>query len=314
MATKTATKGEEVEVPQEEAPHPLAHLIPPPSVGTSYLTRKVGGVTIGDEVRGGKADLNVLAYCRTRSQNEPRLYAPRLVGPTGSGKTFVVRAFAARVQRPLAILSGSDGFDPAEVWGGYIPDPDNPERAIWQNSELLDVVVYGGILYLDEINFLSGDQTAVFHSLLDARRGVTVPQLGNRWFPAHKDLLVVATYNDGYEGTKRLNAAFANRFQLPIEWGYDESVELRLTGSPKLVSIASEIRVLGSKGVITTPVPTNALVDFCELAIDIDVLFALEAFLQRFPANERASVRERFDVDGALATILSEATARFTTS
>lgn len=296
--------------------HSLSHLIEPPEVAQSYVPRKVGGTPVHDadgnlvQVSGGKRDLNVLHYCYQRSQRDKRLFAPRLVGPTGSGKSLVARAFSSITQLPLVTVSGSDGFDSLTAFGRYIPDPTDTKKIVWQDSDLLTAIKEGGIIVLDEINFFTGAQTALFHPLLDSRRGVTVFDLGGLWVPAHKDLLVIATYNDGggYEGTRRLNAAFANRFQLSLEWGYDQSVELTLTGSPTLVGLANEIRTLEAQGVIQTPVPTNALVEFVELAYDINPLFAAESFLQRFPAQERASIRERIVVEDLLTRIGAEAT------
>lgn len=306
MAATTKTK-----VDDEVEAHPLAHLIPEEGEAASYISRKVGGTPSSDgTAKGGIADFKILDYARDRSIKEQSLYTIRFTGPTGAGKSFVVRAWAAKRRRPLVTVSGSDGFDTTTVFGSYIPDPDDPSRAIWQNSDVLEVIIHGGLLYLDEINFLLGDQTAVFHSLLDARRSVTVEQLGNRLFKAHPDLIVVSTYNENYEGTKRLNQAFANRFNFTAEWGYDPVIETALTGSPKLVEIAQEIRALGKTGAIVSPVPTNALIDFCELAYDSgDILFAAESFLQRFDASERAVIRERLAVEDILRIVLSEINA-----
>ncbi|CAB4195158.1 AAA domain containing protein [uncultured Caudovirales phage] len=292
--------------------HPLAHLIPDPAIAAGYISRRVGGVAVSDSsgnptgaVQGGEIDLNVLNYCWLRSQSDKRLCAPRLIGPTGSGKSHVVLAFAATKGLPVVTLQCSEGFDALSVFGRYIPSPSG-SGIEWQDSEILTVIKEGGILYLDEINFLTGSQTAVFHSLLDSRRGVNIIDLGNIWVEAHADLFVVATYNENYEGTRRLNEAFQNRFQLPIEWGYDEAVELALTGSESLVKVANEIRTLHRAGAISTTVPTNALTEFCTFAYDIDVVFALEGFLQRFPQSERASVRERLLVEDLLQKIATE--------
>ncbi len=92
----------------KKSTHPLQHLVPEPEAATSYISRFVGGTVVTDSDgnvvsrRGGRADLNVLAYCLDRSASERRLFAPRIVGPTGAGKTHVVRAFAASKGLPYS--------------------------------------------------------------------------------------------------------------------------------------------------------------------------------------------------------------------
>lgn len=309
MAAATKSK------PTTEA-HPLTHLIPGEEVYTSYLPRKIGGTpevdpTTGKVVghKGGRWDLNVLEYAYERSRTEKRIFSVALNGPTGSGKTHVVRAFAAKKKLPLVTISGSDGFDTLTAWGRWAPDGQGGVE--WKWSETALVILHGGLLYLDELNFLRGEQTALLHPLLDSRRGITIPDLDNLWVPAHPELFVVSTYNlgAGYEGTKRLNLALQNRFPVKLEWDYDRSVELTLTGSPTLVDFAGEIRALAEKGTITTPISTNSLVEFAELALDIDVLFASENFLQQFPRHERAAIRERLEVENLLVAIVNEVKA-----
>lgn len=313
----TATKSKSTAASTEEA-HPLAHLIPDEEVAASYIPRKVGGLPIRNAqgeitgVKGGKYDLNILGYAYERSRTDKRIFSVALNGPTGSGKTHVVRAFAAKKKLPLVTISGSDGFDPLTLFGRWIPDGSGGAK--WEWSEVALAIIHGAVLYIDEINFLRGDQTAVLHPLLDARRGVSVLDLGNQWIPAHPNLFVVTTFNlgAGYEGTKRLNLALQNRFPLKLEWGYEKSVEETLTGSPTLVKFANEIRALSEKGAITTPVSTNSLVEFAELSLDIGIVFAVENFLQAFPPHERPSVRERLEVEDLLRKILNEVRASLT--
>lgn len=118
---------------------------------------------------------------------------------------------------------------------------------------------------------------------------------------AHADFLLVGTYNPGYEGTFPLNEAFKNRFAYVLEFDYSEAVEAELLWSATLMKVANDLRSRYNKGDLRSPVGTNKLIEFEELALDDDLGFgfACENFLAYFHADERQAVREIISLNAA---------------
>jgi nitric oxide reductase NorQ protein len=261
---------------------PLAHLIPEIAFADEYISRKVGGIK----------DLDLLKYAKNARKNL------LLFGPTGPGKTSLILAYGAKNKIPVVTVQCNGAVDPNTFWGGISFDEDG-NIAGWQDSEITQVIEHGGIIYLDEVNFLAPKVAAVFHPLLDKRRQITIPELGNKVIKAHADLQVVASYNPDYEGTKPLNAAFKNRWPVKLKWDYDETVEKELLALPVMQEIAKKLRTAHNTGDLETPISTNMLIEFEELAIDLGYDFAVENFLNAFADEERQAVSEAFDLHSA---------------
>lgn len=260
--------------------HPLAHLVPDKLFAEEYVSRKIQGVR----------DTDLLRYAKAARNNV------MLFGPTGPGKTSLILAYCAVEGIPLVTVQSNGAVDPTTFWGGWIPDPNVPGALIWEDSEITKVVREGGVLYLDEVNFLPPKVAAVFHGLLDKRRQITLMENGNRVVKAHDDLQVIVAYNPDYEGTKPLNAAFKNRFKIKMRFDYDEAVERELVCCPVMLNLASKLRLAHKSGDLETPVSTNMLIEFEELAVDLGYGFAVENFLNAFGEDERQAVTEAFDL------------------
>lgn len=260
----------------------LKHLIPDTRFSEEYYSRKIEGVW----------DIDLLRYAKLAGNNI------LVFGPTGPGKTSLVLAYGAVDKIPVVTVQCNGAIDPNTFWGGWQPDPEDPEgrRLIWVDSEITEVIRQGGILYLDEVNFLPPKVAAVFHGLLDKRRQITIPEKGNEVIKAHVHLQVICAYNPDYEGTKPLNAAFKNRFKLKVRFDYDEAVEKELVCIPVMLDIARKLRLAHKAGDLDTPVSTNMLVEFEELAVDLGYEFAMTNFLNAFADEERQAVTESFDM------------------
>jgi len=273
VATATAKKT----VKPTESTHVLSHLIPEDLFREEYVSRVIHGVR----------DVDLLRYAKAARDNL------MLFGPTGPGKTSLILAYAATDQIPLVTVQCNGAIDPQTFWGG-VSDVDG--RLMWQDSEITKVVREGGVLYLDEVNFLPPKVAATFHGLLDKRRQITLLEKGNEVIKAHDDLQIVVAYNPDYEGTRPLNAAFKNRFSLKLRFDYDEAVERELICLPVMLQLASKLRMAQRNGDLETPVSTNMLIEFEEIAVDLSYAFAVDNFLNAFGEEERQPVTEAFDL------------------
>lgn len=258
--------------------HPLAHAIPNKVFAEEYVSRNLKGVR----------DVDLLRYAKEARNNV------MLFGPTGPGKTSLILAYTATDGIPLVTVQANGGVDPNSFFGGWQPDPADPEgrRLIWVDSEITTVIKYGGVLYIDEVNFMPPKVAAAFHSLLDKRRMVTILDKGNEVVNAHHDLQVIVAFNPEYEGTRPLSPAFKNRFKLKVRFDYDRDIENQLVYLPVMLDVADKLRMANKSGDLETPVSTNMLIEFEELAVDLGYEFAIENFLNAFGDDERSAVRD----------------------
>lgn len=280
-ASKTATTTNKRKETTVETNHPLAHLVPDKEIfgGENYIHREFNGFTESEVLEQAFNERhNVLIY-----------------GPTGPGKTSAVYAFASEKNLPVVNVPCNGAADPSYFIGGWQPQSDKSLDFV--AGDVLLAVQHGGIIYLDEVNFLPPKIASYLHSLLDKRRTVSVPQAQGSSVPslikAHEHCFVVAAYNPDYEGTRPLNKAFRNRFKYKMHFDYERKIEDQLLASASLLDFAVGLRDRFAVGELNTPISTNLLVEFeelCESSLGFD--YAVTNFLSAFDNDEQEIVRE----------------------
>jgi AAA domain (dynein-related subfamily) len=268
------------------AQHPLAHLIPEPWMTDEYIPRVIDG----------QKDVDILDYARKSRQNV------LIYGPTGSGKTSCVYAYAAANKIPLVYIACNGAIDPATMFSRVITEKDG-SFAYLQTDVVTGSRVGPCIILLDEINFVPAKNLAVFNGAWDKRRTMSIMEL-NLTFKVHPETMFVGTFNPDYEGTKPMNEATLNRFQIPLEYNYDPEIEKQLIlGIPVLLELAGKLRAM-HPGDIETPVGPNVLLEFEQIAWDVSVEFAIGNFVRRFKSYERSAVQNV--MKNYQATIISQ--------
>jgi len=247
----------------------------------SYVHRDVHGVN----------DFAVLDHAMATRKNV------LVMGDTGAGKTLWGEAFAAERGYLYYSLACDVAIDPSALMGRMVPT-EVAGKYEWQDGPVTQIVRTGGVLNISEVNFMPPKIAASLYPLLDGRR--YLPLLGHKGevVHAHENLLVIADMNPQYRGTIELNAAFKNRFELKVMWGYDNNVERQLVKLPSLLAIANKIRkMVGVE--VSTPVSTNALMEFEALATDtaLGVDFAIGNFIAAFGADERDAIRNVIELE-----------------
>jgi MoxR-like ATPase len=273
-------------------PPMLEELIPDPQVCTDYINRKIHG----------HEDFQMLDYARMEGLNMI------FEGPTGAGKTMLARAYASARQIPFLSLNPGSAAEPTMLFG---KDRLKADGQHWVDGIVTAACRFGDcVLDLDEVNFMPHGVTANLHSLTDSQRYIVLYDRVMEYTDdegevyglpevvrAAKGLLVMAAYNDGYRGTEELNEAFRNRFDIPVDWGYDETVEEDLVASTTLRNIAREIRRMNQSGEIETPCSTNRLQFFERMVEDIGLDSAIANFLAHFEKSERDAIKNVFDLN-----------------
>lgn len=273
--TKGAVKVETKTAPVHDKTY--TSMVPPMAVAKEYQHRVLAG---------GVPDFDLLDYAHKNRRNV------LLAGPTGPGKTMVARAWAATNRRAFVRVQGNGALDPVPLFGREVvrETSDGSFATEWVDGMLTFVVRNGGVLCLDEINFIPPKIATVLFSLLDAERTIRLMDNHGEVVQAHPDLLIVATMNPNYAGTTDLNAALKNRFPIQVAWGYDAAVEKKLGIKPVIAALAKSIRQKEAEDAIQTPTPTNALVDFQTFARELGLEYAISNFLARYEDDERAAV------------------------
>lgn len=290
---KQAEQVEEIEEFEEEAEDEIETdaYIPDPEIGNRYVSRKVHGLV----------DLELLTYALDNAINV------LLMGDTGAGKTMLGEAYASKAEMFYYSLPCDVSIDPSALFGKIVPTEDGEFE--WVDGPVTQLVRYGGVLNISEINFMPPRIAAALYPLLDSRR--YLPLLGHRgevirphgpncWCDLPQDecyaqwLLIIADMNPQYRGTQDLNAAFKNRFAIKVPWGYDPKVEKTLVSNPALLRFADQLRQkVGTE--LRTPVATNMLIEFGKFESALGLEFASENFLAAFETGERGAVKQVYE-------------------
>lgn len=196
-------------------------------------------------------------YYKTQS-NEVELFEasakmnlPVLIkGPTGCGKTRFIEYMGQKLNRKVYTVVCHDDLSAADLVGRHLIDENG---TFWQDGPLTKAVRNGGICYLDEIVEARKDTTVVLHSLADYRRVLPIDRTGEL-IEAHKDFMLVVSYNPGYQNLlKGMKPSTKQRF-IALEFDYpkeeiEKEIVVKESGvdeaiASKLVKIAKEIRNL----------------------------------------------------------------------
>lgn len=240
-----------------------------------YVHRKVHGI----------ADFDLLTHCRDNRLNL------LLMGDTGAGKTMLPMAYAAAHGIPYYTVPCDVSIDPTALFGKMMPG-DKVGEFVWVDGPVTELVRYGGILNISEINFMPAKIAASLYSLLDHRRSIQLLGHKGEHVRAHPDLLIVADMNPKYRGTMDLNLALNNRFPVKVQWSYEEAVESRLVASKALLDLVRKIR---KDAAIRTPIGTNMMMEFINIAVALGMKFAIHNFVNAFAESERDPISKLLD-------------------
>lgn len=211
-----------------------------------------------------------------------------LEGGAGSGKTSSPINYGYKRNQGVVVVSMSAGIEVGHFVGKTIIKNDG--QVGWVDGVLVQAMKRGDILVIDELDFATPKIMQRLQDVL-ANRTLTLVENEGEVIHAHPDFLVVATYNNGYRGSNKVNEAVLDRFKIKLMFDYDDTIEAKLIKSPTLLRLAQQMRADSISGIYTTPISLRLLLAFQELTQEINYDFAVENFLMGFTTDERASVK-----------------------
>ena len=144
-----------------------------------------------------------------------------LIGETGVGKTLAVRYLAWKTNNGLRRVNLNGATTVDEFLGKLLI---NEQGTYWVNGVLVDAMLSGDWILLDEINACLPEIAFCLHSLLDDDRMVVLMEYDGRIVRPHPNFRLFASMNPSeegrYGGTKTLNEALLDRFPIVIRMDY----------------------------------------------------------------------------------------------
>lgn len=144
-------------------------------------------------------------------------------GPTGSGKTSLIRQVAAKLNYPVFDVTGHGRLEFNDL-AGHLTVENGSMR--FQYGPLALAMKFGGLFLLNELDLLDPSTVTGLNGVLDGAP-LCLPENGGELIPPHPMFRFIATANTNgaaddsglYQGTLRQNLAFMDRFWL-CEIGY----------------------------------------------------------------------------------------------
>lgn len=256
-----------------------------PDVALASVPDRKWATTYINRVVGGRSEFDVFDIARRNGENV------LIKGHAGSGKTMSVLAYASANNLPYYSLSSTAGTSIDHFFGHFVPDPVTGGFR-WLDGAVTTLCRYGGVLLINEINFLAERISSALFSLLDDRREIQLLDKDGEVIKAHPNLLIVGDMNPNYRGTRDMNKAFSERFKHVLEYPYDEKIEQKLIKNKGVLTMANQLRERFEQGEITTPISTRSLVGLVDNVTNLGLEYALYSYLNHFPDGvEREAVK-----------------------
>lgn len=234
-----------------------------------------------------------------------------LIGPTGTGKTSIIRLACTKLGIPCSIYDMGSMYDPiAGMLGVHRLQEGGVSE--FDYAKFTQDVARPGVVVLDELSRAPVTTANILFPCLDDRRELPVEMAGGkdmRRIKVHPECCFIATANVGaeYTGTMSMDRALVGRF-FPVELDYmpkdsEVSVLVKRGGISSsealhIVGVANTVRSLYRKGELGCSLSTRETLMAAELVADgwnaqqaMEMVF-LPLFEGTYTEGERGIVRK----------------------
>lgn len=237
-----------------------------------------------------------------------------LYGPSGTGKSALVREIAAVVRRPVRRVSLNGETSVADFIGHWTVNGN--KETVFVKGILPQAMLEGYILHMDEVDAMQPEVGFILQQILEPHGHLLLTDTGED-IAAHADFRLVATANTlGFgsdsglyaSGTHVLNFSWLDRWDVVVHIDYlpaDDEVKLLHSRFPSvkkdllkcMVKAAGDLRQAHANEELTTVLTTRRLLALCaRLERGNEFPRALQVcVLNKVPAEDRKVIQETFD-------------------
>lgn len=256
-----------------------------------------------------EAALEILAYSIAKDKN------CMLIGPTGCGKSTLVRNFAALINQPIRRINFTRDTRVADIIGEKTLDKN--KNVVFEDGLLTQCARNGWWFLIDEIDSAPAGVLLRMQSILENQRQLVLSENDREEVAIHKDFRVISTSNTKgqgddcgqYAGTHVVNVATLNRFACVIEMTFpprDQEIAIAQAKSgiskedaSKIIEIASFVRRGFDNEETSFIFSTRNVVDIATLAVETSLKKAL-----KYCVLNRASKSDAKYIDEVAARII----------
>lgn len=234
-----------------------------------------------------------------------------LVGPTGCGKTALVKHLAAETRNAYRRIQINGATDKESLKGHWLI---RENGTYWVDGILTKAMREGEFLVLDELNAALPEVLFILHQVMDDDHCLTLDEKDGEIVHAHPDFRIFGTINphEDYAGTKEMNRALVDRFPIYQEFSYyDAKTELKivnvhtgmrpnygaskalgLTGQlTRMMKVAKEVRAMNDREDILFPFSTRSLINWAKLTTQVGVKRAAQiVFINKADSGDREKI------------------------
>lgn len=244
-------------------------------------------------------------------ENDERVF---IYGPSGTGKSSLVRQIAALTQRPVRRVSLNGETSVSDFIGHWTVN--EQRQTVFVRGILPQAMLEGHILQLDEVDAMQPEIGFTLQQVLEPGGRLLLTDTGEDIAP-HEDFRLVATANTlGFgsdsglyaSGTHVLNFSWLDRWDVVVHVDYlPLKEEIRLLQARHasikkdlltcLVTAAGDLRKAHAEEQLTTTVTTRRLLALCaRIERGNDFARALQTtVLNKVPPEDRKVIAETFD-------------------
>lgn len=226
--------------------------------------------------------------------NLPALF----MGETGTGKTSAAREIAYMRKQGYTRINMTGYTTPDELIGSKSVKDGS---TYYEDGILTKAMKEGHIVVLDEINATPPECSFILHGLLDDDRRVSLPNGDIIW--PHKDFRLFATMNPDYEGTRGVNRALLDRFNVILNFTLpkpDKEIQILMEKSgvtaeiaERMVTLANGLRQSYAEQKTLTFVSLRSLLQWAGLVVNGGV-DTKPAYVMSIANKARAEERSAF--------------------
>jgi energy-coupling factor transporter ATP-binding protein EcfA2 len=238
-----------------------------------------------------------------------------LVGPTGTGKTEILRHLALAMGQELSIQDMGGVQDvQSSLLGVHRLAGD---KSVFEYAPFVGYIQKPGLILLDEVNRGGVDARNLLFPVLDDRKYLPVDMASEeslRKIKVHEDIAFFGTANLGsdYSDTAAIDRALKSRFHMLLEFTYpspkDEISVLMIKkgvnskSAEAIVTVANEIRKQFASQDLSSSVSLRETLEMAEMVVDgWSILSAMETIIMPlFEADD--TVNERTKIKSIIAS------------